>query len=307
MHYLDIPAHEARAIAKAETAPNVLKRTAIALTGESLTFTLHEYEPAGTSGYYYEEKFAKKRIVLHFTAGYLGGDLTTLTKKDYHVSTPFVIGRNGAVVRLFSSALWSYHLGIKGTAYGPSGLEDKSSIGIEISNIGPLQESGGKLLTIYKDAYCSLADHEAYIKLDQPYRGYSYFASYTDAQYDSIIILLRYLTTQYQIPRAFLPEEKRYLPSTDVVNFPGIVSHVNYRETGKWDIGPAFDWARVIDGVQDQTFTPSALAPVARTRSLSSSMTEEDLDNLRGIHGDISEGSDGPEGDPGAPGFDGEE
>ena len=35
----------------------------------------------------------------------------------------------------------------------------------------------------------------------------------------------------------------------DIANFRGVTSHVNYRPTGKWDIGPAFDWERLIKAV----------------------------------------------------------
>jgi len=58
-----------------------------------------------------------------------------------------------------------------------------------------------------------------------------------------LISLLRYLTAQYNIPRTFLPENKRHITGTEseLPNFKGITSHVNYRTSGKWDIGPAFD------------------------------------------------------------------
>ncbi|HRQ49305.1 MAG TPA: hypothetical protein PLR74_02135, partial [Agriterribacter sp.] len=75
-------------------------------------------------------------------------------------------------------------------------------------------------------------------------------------QMDSLVILLRYLTAQYNIPRAFLPEPQRYQATQDVLSFKGIVSHINYRPTGKWDIGPAFDWNGLIAGVQAPVFEP---------------------------------------------------
>ena len=45
--------------------------------------------------FFYPEETAKRKIVLHFTMGYLKGDIATLTKQ--HVSVPFVIGRNGNI------------------------------------------------------------------------------------------------------------------------------------------------------------------------------------------------------------------
>ena len=69
----------------------------------------------------------------------------------------------------------------------------------------------------------------------------------TDAQYKSLINLLRYLTGTYKIPAAFIPEAQRYDVYKDVASFKGITTHVNYQPEsyGKWDFGPAFDWARV--------------------------------------------------------------
>ena len=63
-------------------------------------------------------------------------------------------------------------------------------------------------------------------------------------------LLLRYGTARYEIPRKFLPVRKRYLADPDAAHFKGIVSHVNFRSRDKWDIGPAFDWARVMEGVR---------------------------------------------------------
>ncbi len=53
-------------------------------------------------------------------------------------------------------------------------------------------------------------------------------------------------------PGKLLPEDSRYAVSRDVPSFAGIVSHVNYRTTGKTDIGPAFDWQRIADGLLEQ-------------------------------------------------------
>ncbi|MEO0581720.1 MAG: N-acetylmuramoyl-L-alanine amidase [Bacteroidota bacterium] len=222
-------------------------------------------QPAdGFRGYYYARKTQKKRITLHFTAGYLPGDIASLTnKKRGHVSVPFVIARDGTIYQLFPSSEWSYHLGPG--ARGTNESMSKSSIGIELSNIGYLVEKEGNLETVYSrllneetgnegpvKIYCSLNDHEAYQKISQPYREHVYFATFTSAQYDSLAILLRYLSGTYQVPLAFLPEEKRYKifsTAKEAINYRGVCSHVNFRGVGKWDIGPAFDWDRLIQAV----------------------------------------------------------
>jgi N-acetyl-anhydromuramyl-L-alanine amidase AmpD/lysophospholipase L1-like esterase len=231
---------------------------AVPVPNESLTLNGLLCTAAHRSGYYHDTEYAKERIVLHFTAGELSGDMGMLTRQDYHVSVPFVIARDGTIYQLYSSKFWSGNLG--GDAVGNAGnAQDKRTIGIELSNFGPMDLASDTLRMTYGDfsAYCTLAQTDSYQKLPVPFRGKSYYATHTDAQYDSLIVLLRYLTTQYAIPRQFMPEPKRYLTTPDVLTFKGIVSHINYRKDGKWDLGPAFNWARVMTGVQAPAFVPA--------------------------------------------------
>jgi N-acetylmuramoyl-L-alanine amidase len=230
----------------------------------------------GHTSYYYTEKFEKKQILLHFTMGHLQGDIFTLTKEDTHVSVPYVIARDGLVYRLFGSEFWSYHIGQN--ELGSNGTFSKSSIALEISNYGPLTLVGEELKTAYGDTYCTLDDVGQYVKLEKKYRDSQYYATYTDAQYEAVIVLLRYLTAAYGIKRAFLPEALRFVTTSKVVGFDGIVSHVNYRED-KCDIGPAFDWARVIKGVTAEKFTTFFLnAPTGTREVLPILKSERSLD-----------------------------
>lgn len=235
-----------------------LKPFSIKIKGEESKLEGYTFRPSnGYDGYYYDERPKKEKIVLHFTAGHLRGDLSSLTFKDRgHVSVPFVIARDGTLYQLFSSAAWSYHLGK--AAIGGNKAQSQKSIGIELSNFGPLKMKAGKLMTIYNYAYCDKSDTEMYTKLDTPYRGERYFATYTEAQYDTLVLLLRYLTAEYKIPRHFLDKDIRYEATEEVIDFKGILTHANYRTSGKWDIGPAFDWDRVIKGVKSTAFTEAA-------------------------------------------------
>lgn len=219
----------------------------------------------GYQGYFYQQKFDKKRVVLHFTVGHLQGDITSLSDPNRgHVSTAFVLGRDGTVYQLFSSYYWSYHLG-RG-AIGGNGSNSKTSVGIEVSSYGPLVRKGDNLETVYSkrpghDVYCSITDKDQYIELDKPYRGYKYYSTFTDEQYESIIVLLRYLTARYDIPRAFVEKDKRFEATSHGANFSGIITHVNSR-ADKVDIGPAFDWDRVTKGVA----APAYPIPEAESR-----------------------------------------
>ncbi|MEP4577513.1 MAG: N-acetylmuramoyl-L-alanine amidase [Gilvibacter sp.] len=205
----------------------------------------------------YHKNFAheKEQVVLHFTAGYLKGDIQALTTPNRNVSVAFVIPRSGEILRLWPSELWSYHLG--NGASGGNEVNSKRSVGIELSNVGPLVKSGNTLKATWGSAYCDLNETDFYQELSSPFRDHTYYASFTEAQYTSLIILLDYLEEKHMIPLNFLSEADRYnkLSGTQINQFKGVVSHANYRGLNndgkweKWDIGPAFDWDRVMDSV----------------------------------------------------------
>ena len=264
----------------------------------------------GDASYYYPEGHPnnklKNKIVLHFTAGQITGDFGALTKKDREVSTAFLIGRDGIIYKMFNSAkAWSYHLG-RGSLGGNTSMS-ASSIGIEISNWGPLKPGRNNTLVTWDHGhwYCNMDQTEAYVKLDRPFRRASYFANITPHQYESVIILLRYLTKTFNIEPNFLPEGKRegtFANHSAAKAFKGICCHTNFRSSGKWDLPEqGFDWKQVIKGVTG-SFSP-ALPQGPRTKSIFSItkvVSEEELkEQLKGLeHGDqdISKyGEDGPE------------
>lgn len=275
MKYSSLPKLESNFFATANKGEYVFKKVAVQVKGENLTLNALFAKPAKREGYYHDVEYPKKRVVLHFTAGNIRSDMSALTRNDYHVSVAFVIGRNGIIYQLFSSRFWSGHIG-KGIG-NTGNAQDKCTIGIELSNYGYLTEKNGKLETYYSrlknaagvpapvDEYCSLQETAAYQKLNTAFRQQKYYASFTEEQYDSLVILLRYLTAQYNIPRKFMAEPEKFLATEAVLNFSGIVTHVNYRPDGKWDIGPAFDWQKLITGVQAKTYIakykPSFVVP----------------------------------------------
>lgn len=200
----------------------------------------------GHSTHYYNEVTTKRRIMLHFTMGYLGGDISTLTRAGNKVSVSFIVARNGKIYRLLPTDKWSYHVG-PGTVGGNPTIS-KSSIGIEISNIGPLEVSGNGLWNAYGSRYCDVSETQYFQTLATAYRGYRSFATFTPEQYTATSLLIDQLCTDHSIPRTFLPASSRYKvfgSPSDAQSFRGICSHVNYRPTGKVDIGPAFDWAAI--------------------------------------------------------------
>lgn len=197
------------------------------------------------TGYYYNEESAKSLIALHYTSGFLQSDIQTLTQANYKVSVPFVVGRNGIVYQLFGSAFWSYHLGPN--AVGDNTIQSKRSVAIELSNIGPLTLKGSMLINAYGNPYCSVSETQFYTTLDTPFRGFSHFATFTDAQYLSLSALIKEQCSKWNIPQTFIAEPERYdifAGNAAAQAYNGIASHVNFRPD-KSDIGPAFDWTQI--------------------------------------------------------------
>lgn len=206
--------------------------------------------------YYYSEKHTKTSAVLHLTEGYIKSDVYYLTHKG-HVSVPFLIPRSGDILNLHPSSDWAYHLGK--TASGGNTTMSKGTIPIELSNIGKLKRIGDNLHTRYGDIYCTIDDVNEYVFVENGFRGYDYFASFTDEQYESLTVLLKYLNAKRGIKLKFLPEDKRFkkMSSTAVKKFRGILSHVNFREDldkngafKKVDIGNGFQWDRLINSLK---------------------------------------------------------
>ena len=249
MRVEDIAAHERdfdRSGVDSHEKLHYLTQERIKIPGENSFMDFVRVRPkSGDESYFYRSQHDKDQIVIHYTVGYLKGDIAILTQHDYHVSVPFVIGRNGTIYNLFFSGFWAYHLGLG--AVGGNRKRSSATIGIEISNIGGLRQTDQGMATYYTDIYCDVNQTQYY--QEASFRRFDHYATFTNAQYESFIILLRYLTARYGIERKVLPVEKRYQTFREVVEFGGIVTHVNYRSSGKEDIGPAFDWDRIINGL----------------------------------------------------------
>lgn len=196
----------------------------------SIRSTKHEY--------FYASPVTKDSICYHFTAGVLTGDISALTIQ--HVSVPYVIARDGTIYELFNPDFWSYHLGP--SEHYNNKERSGRTVGIEISNIGPLKlKDDGILYDTYDKGYCLATDTASYDKVD--YRGYSYYASFTDAQYSSLKDLTLQLTQRYNIAYEFIDPAKRFDFFTSAPK-TGIVTHANYR-ADKFDLAPNFDFNRV--------------------------------------------------------------
>ncbi len=196
--------------------------------------------------HFYKSYSKKRKIVIHYTAGQINGDVSTLLKTK--ISVNFIVSPKGTIFMLFNPDYWSYHLGA--TALGGNTEMSKESIGIEISNYGWLTLQGDTLYTYptkigetLGNPYCTLADDNLY-SITKDYRGKKYWCNFTEEQYTSVKNLIQVLTLTYDIPLKFLPDELKLAYTTQVIKHEGICSHVNFRKD-KWDIGPNFNWDKL--------------------------------------------------------------
>ena len=187
---------------------------------------------------YVDELTEKRQIYLHHTAGGPSGIAVAkfFNSKPGTVATAFVISASGAIVQCFSSKHWAYHLGLDKQVFADQVISyrslDKTSIGIEICNYGPLTKRNG----YYYNYVGGKIDYKEVTTLKEKYKGHIYWQSYTDAQIESTRQLLVYLCDQYNIPKDYFASifdiDKRALRGEK-----GIFTHNSVRKD-KSDIYP---------------------------------------------------------------------
>lgn len=186
---------------------------------------------------YIKQVTEKSQIFIHFTAGgpsakntisYWNGD-------EQKVATAFVVdGINGELYEAFHPDYWGWHLGVKGT----NGRMDKASVGIEICNYGPLKEKGGKFYA-WPNNYTTEISKDKVYELEEEFRGFKFYYSYSDVQMESLEKLLCFLIEKYNIKvqasfdKNWFDYKEELMSST----LPGIWTHVNVRKD-KFDSYP---------------------------------------------------------------------
>lgn len=196
---------------------------------------------------YYKQEVTKKQIVLHHTAG---NSSAVNTIQNWNsddrgriatcvaISGPGnKVSPDGEIAQAFSSKHWAYHLGVKQEVFRawkvPYTELDKHSIGIEICNWGQLDLENGK--------YINYVDKEVpadqVTKLDKPYKGYTYFHKYSDAQIESVKNLLLYWRDTYKIDLTFNYDQLFTVNTKALKGENGLFTHNSYRKD-KVDIYP---------------------------------------------------------------------
>lgn len=193
---------------------------------------------------YIKEEHPKTQIYLHHTAGGPNGARTFQhwAANKERVATCVTISGigkdcvDGQIVQGYSSKFWAFHLGIKESTFQRFGLPykslDKTSIGIEICNWGQLTYKDGRYINYVNRA----VPESEVIQLDKPFKGFTFFHNYTDAQIESVRDLLLLWKQRYGIPLDY--NEDIWDLSVRALNGdPGVYTH-NSVKAGKVDIYP---------------------------------------------------------------------
>ena len=199
---------------------------------------------------YFREVTPKTMIFIHHTAGN-SNPLSVVedwARSEERIATSFVIGgtppkgitawTDGMPVQCFSSNYWAYHLGIKATKMPPGSIApmqiQKQSIGIEICNWGWVtKRPDGKFINYVG----GIMSPEEIIDLGHDYRGYRYWHAYTDAQIETVRLLLLYLCEKWNITSTFKGMEMFDLDERAFKGESGIWTHTTVRKD-KWDCSP---------------------------------------------------------------------
>lgn len=190
---------------------------------------------------YFQTPVQKTQVVLHHTVSATGKNVASWFGSDKgksRVAVAYVVEVDGTVYQLYESdSNWAYHIGKGSTKH-----HNEVSIGIEIANEGSLTKKGDKFYWFdgkyeYKGKV---------VTLTTPFRGVSYFASYSDAQFNAVVELLDKIFNEHPtIKRQFsntFDYDKKWL------EYNGVVMHVNLRKD-KTDLSPAFDIKKLNDHI----------------------------------------------------------
>ena len=183
---------------------------------------------------------AKSKFLLHHTGGTtISGASATLNNPDY-IAVHFGISETGDIYQYFPLNCWAYSLGLKEVA---KGSQDCLAATVEIVNPGPLVLRGENLCFWPNDFnafYCTKSETDRYIELENPWRGYTFYATYNSAQYDSIGKLAGWVCATQNISSEMLfTDWECDVPK--FVAFSGVCTHSSCRRD-KFDLSPALNW-----------------------------------------------------------------
>jgi N-acetyl-anhydromuramyl-L-alanine amidase AmpD len=186
---------------------------------------------------YYKATYPKTQIVLHHTAS--NGSAQSVADwweaKPDRVGTPIIIDKEGQMYQLFSSRFYAGHIGDVVKEMNRFGLPERScsktSVGVELINLGYLIKKGNSYIDDYGHVYTGEVVH-----YPNKYRGFEYFAKYPQAQIDTLKELILFWGNMHNIPTKYNEDiwtvNKRALSGE-----PGLYCHSSFRDD-KSDLHP---------------------------------------------------------------------
>ncbi len=188
-----------------------------------------------------------KQIILHT-------DLTRDSKKCFDVlvgrglSTHFMIDWDGTIYQGCDPLYAAFH----------AGEHNNDSIGIDLNNkmVNLTREPGAPAYDPKHERIAEMSKKEyrrpksGRMRINQ---GRVQAYGYTDAQYQSLIELLKVLCDQLEIPREcpFDPKGEIVPDVLEDTGFSGFIAHWHVA-ADRWDPGPGFDWQRVFYGLKGE-------------------------------------------------------
>jgi N-acetyl-anhydromuramyl-L-alanine amidase AmpD len=178
------------------------------------------------SNQYYQQEQKKDQICLHHTAG--GSAQSSVdwwNSKPDHISTPYLIDRDGTIIETYPPKYWAYALGLTdGTA------TEKRTIHIELCNWGWLVKKGSKFYRAGNQLKEIPADQVISYKTE--HRGFLHFERYTQEQIDALVFLIGKLMHDFGIKISNVEKFWHFGAKSK-----GLISHTTVRRD-KSDIHP---------------------------------------------------------------------
>jgi N-acetyl-anhydromuramyl-L-alanine amidase AmpD len=208
-------------------------------------FIDNETYPA-PEGQYFRKEYEKKHIVVHYTVGSSARSaLNWWHSTKNREGVAYVVDRDGQIYQYFDPHYWAYHIFRHKRGERPiKRTLEHSSVGIELVSMGVLKRDGEYLIDPYEQQYCHIEDEDKYVR--DFWRGTTYWASYTDEQYESCRDLITMLGREFAIDpkRPPLDDRNEVWTLKHLLGWEGVLGHQNYRKD-KRDPGRALAWERL--------------------------------------------------------------
>lgn len=196
-----------------------------------------------------EQKFEQlhrviKQVVVHHDATYTSHDcFTVLCRRG--LSTHFMVNHDGGIIQGLDIAYEAWH------ARG----SNEYSIGVDMNNVASIEGHRNRRQDL---AFGGAADYTTRETVEgRINRSTKESFVYTEPQYTAFCALLKKLNEVIGFPLIYPQNENGGVVITRLDppgDFSGFCGHWHV-QAGKWDPGPGFDWAKVMEGLHGKTNT----------------------------------------------------